>query len=289
MSNLKFPNDIALDYFYAFDENSTTANSAYFPMKKMDGTIITSVVFNSTISASPYRFIKYVDLDQPLEGSNDPFLDSLNPFTIDLTMDLDLMDADTYFDKNRVFFSIGQSIAGKTGGVITIGTNAEDSANKRRPVIGLMNENFTIKSPPINTSIELDSSGVYSFKLVFNPQTEGNNRLVLFMKKGNDSFVSQSHGFGLSVNYNFNITKPRLYLNSSGWTNEYGWNDTFDYAYGSLSNRSLQVSNGVLYPEEFLILSLQGVVFEQPEMSQPDGIAVDSDIASSDTNLEMYL
>lgn len=289
MPSLKFPNNISLNYYYAFDDQATVMDASYFPMNNIQGNIITSVVFDSTQSSPPYRHVKYIDLDQPLEGKTTPFLDSLKPFTIDITMNLDVMDADTYFDKNRVFFSIGQPIAGKTGGVITVGTNAEDTANKRRPVIGFLNENLSLKAPPINTSIELDSSGTYSFKLVFNPQTEGNNRLILFMKKGTDSFVTQSHGYGLSINFNYNVTKPRLYLNTSGWTNEYGWDNTFDYAYGTLTEQSLIVTNGVVYSQEFLIDSLSSVVFEQPEMSQPEGIAADSEVASSDTNLEIYL
>ena len=162
------PNNISLNYYYAFDDQATVMDASYFPMNNIQGNIITSVVFDSTQSSPPYRHVKYIDLDQP-------FLDSLKPFTIDITMNLDVMDADTYFDKSRVFFSIGQPIAGKTGGVITVGTNAEDTANKRRPVIGFLNENLSLKAPPINTSIELNSSGTYSFKLVFNPQTEGNN------------------------------------------------------------------------------------------------------------------
>lgn len=289
MPKLEFPNDISSNFFYAFDENTTNMNSYYFPMKVMDGSQVTSVVFNSSLSSPPYRQIKYIDLDQPLDGQTRPFIDSIKPFTIDITMDLDIVDADTYFDKSRVFFSIGQAIAGKAGGVITVGTNAEDTTNKRRPVLGFINENVTIKSSPINSSIELDTSGVYTFKLVFNPQTEGNNRLILFMKKGSDSFITQAHGYGLSINFNYNIAKPRLYLNSSGWTNEYGWNQAFDYAYGTLTDRSLKVYNGVVYSQEFLMESLADVVFEEPEMSQPEGIAADSEVASSDTNLEIYL
>ena len=201
MPTLEFPNNIASNFYFAFYQEATIMDTSYFPMNNMEGTNITSVVFNSPENF-PYRHVKYIDLDQPVEGKTTPFLDSLNTFTIDITMNLDVMDADTYFDKNRVFFSIGQPIAGKTGGVITVGTNAEDTANKRRPVIGFLNENLSLKAPPINTSIELDSSGTYSFKLVFNPQTEGNNRLILFMKKGTDSFVTQSHGYGLSINFN---------------------------------------------------------------------------------------
>lgn len=288
MPTLEFPNNIASNFYYAFHQEATTMDTSYFPMNTMEGTNITSVVFNSP-EDFPYRYLKYIDLDQSLEGESTPFFDTMQPFTIDLTMDIDVMDADTYFDKSRVFFSIGQPIAGKTGGVITVGTNAEDTANKRRPVVGFLNENMTVKAPPINTSIELDSSGTYSFKLVFNPQTEGNNRLILFMKKGANSFATQSHGYGLSVNFNYHITKPRLYLNSSGWTNEYGWNNTYDYAYGSLTDRSLKVTNGVVYSQEFLLDSLSSVVFEQPEMNQPDGINADSEVASSDTNLEIYL
>ena len=78
-------------------------------------------------------------------------------------------------------------------------------------------------------------------------------------------------------------------MNTAGWTNEYGWDNTFDYAYGTLTEQSLIVTNGVVYSQEFLIDSLSSVVFEQPELSQPEGIAADSEVASSDTNLEIYL
>ena len=288
MTSLKFPRDTSQNYYHAYQEGASMS-SDYFSMNDLQGSNIISTVFNSSMSSPPYRHLKYIDLDQPLENETQPFLNSMSPFTIDLTVDLDLEDADTYFDKSRVFFSIGHQVFGKAGGVITVGTNASDTSNKRRPVVGVTTETSTIKSLPLTSSIELDNSGVYTFKLVFNPQTEGNNRLMLFLKKGDDSFNTQCHGFGLSINYNYNITKPRLYLHTSGWTNEYGWNNTFDYSYGTLTDQSLTVSNGVFYSQEFLMESLADVVFEQPSMEQPDGIAADSGVISTDTNVELYL
>ena len=288
MTSLKFPRDISQNYYHAYQENASM-HSGYFPMKDMQGQNVISTVFNSSTASSPYRNLKYIDLDQPLENETEPFLESMSPFTIDMTMDIDIEDADTYFDKSRTFFSIGHRVFSKTGGVITVGTNANDTPNKRRPVLGITTEASTIKSLPFTSSIELDTSGVYTFKLVFNPQTEGNNRIMLFLKKADGSFNTQCHGFGLSVNYNYNITKPRLFLHTSGWTNEYGWDNAFDYSYGTLTDKSLVVSNGVLYSAEFLIESLADVVFEQPTMGQPDGIAADSGVISADTNIELYM
>ena len=295
MTVLEFPKDVSdvTPAYFAYHQEASLTNSAYFPIRQMNGGAVSSTNFDLLSPASTiYNNLRYIDLDQSLEGESLPFIDSVMPFTIELKLTLHFDGAD-YFDKSRIFFSIGQYISGKPGGVITVGTNANDSANKKKPVIGFIDQYGVIKSLPISgSSIEIDdsaSSKEYTFKLVFNPQTEGANRLLLFVSNDTVTEALQSNGEGLSINYNFNIAKPRLYLFTSGWTNEYGWNGSFDFAFGTLGTRDLKVYDDVVYSQDFLLNSLNNVQFETAELSHEEGIDVTSQYLSSQSTIEVYM
>jgi hypothetical protein len=292
MTVLEFPNNADV-HFYAHHEEASIVNSAYFPINNLDGLITTSVDFKPTPHPSKYINLKYIDLDQSLEGTQGPFIDSLRPFTIELKMTVHVDGGASYFDKSRIFFSIGQYVTGNTGGVITVGTNANDVANKKKPVLGFVDQNGLSKSLPFSTSsIDIDDtvgSAEYTFKIVFNPQTEGANRLLLFVTTADGIEHAQTNGEGLSANNNYNIAKPRLYLFTSGWTNEYGWNGAFDYTYGTLTSRSLKVYNTIRYSTAFLLESMKDVTFEEPRFNQIDGIDPECEYLSPTSTLELYM
>ena len=293
MPVLQFPNDIDQAYYNAY-QNEEVNELNYFNIQTMHGVNTTSVKFDGSSHINTiYNNLKYIDLDQPLKDTATPFIESMNPFTIEITMDVHVDSSINYFDdKSRIFFAIGQYVAGNPGGIITVGTNANDSLNNNKPVLGFIDQTGSTKSVLTSTSIEIDktveTTKEYMFRLVFNPEAEGPNRLLLFMSVEGGVEILQSTGKGLSDNYNYNITKPRLYLFTSGWTNEFGWNGAFDYAYGSLKNRSLQVHDSVKFSLDFMLTSLQSISYEDPVFKQPDGIDPDTNYISSEGKIELY-
>lgn len=297
MTVLEFPNNPDGSEYYAFNEDAPLSDMDinYFPIKNMNGTRASKTVFDpsSIPPNNKYSGLKYIDLDQSLNGESRPFIESLKPFTIELKLSLHFDD--NYFDKSRVFFAIGQYVAGKPGGVITVGTNANNSANKKKPILGMIDNYGVKKSLPIEgSSIEIDETTPnqeYTFKLVFNPQIDGANRVLLFMSNNTTQTTEtlQTNGEGLSVNDNFNIAKPRLYLFTSGWTNEYGWNGKFDYAYGTLDRKNLKVYDNVVYSQDFLLNSLNNVQFEKAVLNHEEGIDVTSEFLSSESTIELYM
>ena len=284
-------------------------------MKKLDGKTFTSGYLKFFEQSGfqdnyPYKFIFYIDLNEKLatpdgERTGDPFVSYGDPYTIDVTLRVHTDSTDTYFNKSRVYFSIGQNVPGVGGNIITVGTNASSSFKKKKPCIGVLTKDGYKKALATVDAIELEDGEKYNFKLIFNPAAEKEQKLILFMTKltngkdleGNDIHVDdpievvQSIGTpDLSSTYNFEVTTPRLYFYSSGWTNEEGWVNTYqdseygnvyrkdklyDYAYATISEyneldytgenydlRPIKVTNKAVYPDGFLLESLKNIQFE---------------------------
>jgi hypothetical protein len=113
-----------------------------------------------------------------------------------------------------------------------------------------------------------------------------------------NSFVLQSTGYGLSTIHNYMITKPRLYFYTSGWTNESGWNQTFDYALASFSENDnpIQVSDGVLYPIEYSIEQLNNITYDEPiftfndpDIGYDETTTADQMYVTGDNELVLYI
>lgn len=291
MTVLEFPNDKDLG-MYAYHDGASFMGSSYFPINNMHGNYASSTSFIPS-NISKYEYLRYIDLNQNLEGDTLPFINTGNPFTVEVKMTIHVDDAN-YFDKSRVFFSIGQFVAGKHGGIITVGTNANDPLNKNKPVLGLIDQNGVKKSVPISgTSMEISDSITsagkeYSFRLIFNPNNSTSNRVTLFMSEGDGEEVLQSNGEGLSINHNYHITKPRVYLFTSGWTNEHGWDGNFDYAYGSVDTKDLKITDNVKYPVAYIVNNLKNVSY-QAGSGQPNSINPSSPYVSSESYLQIYM
>ena len=275
-----------------YDESGTLINnSSYFKMKKfiseqenIDNIITTNYLNLSSADDKPDSKIFFIDLDEDYtyeEGASrireiDPLIQSGKPFTIDVTLSIPAVN-DSFFYKSRVYFSIGQNISGVGGNIITVGTNAMHDPKK--PVIGMITKDGSIKALPIVNALELNYETKYTFRLVHNPSAVGERKLILFLKDlsaPENDFVLQSTANGLSSYHHYIVSKPRLYFYTSGWTNEYGWNNTFDFSYATMEDDAspIQVSNGVKYPDSYIISNLEALEYSEPELSFTRGEAV---------------
>ena len=272
--------------------------STYFRMNKFINSEINNnnnhIITTYNLSFTPYDLqinnifskIFYIDLDEDYtydETKNrrsftDPLVLSGKAYTIEITCTIfDVTSSsyqgtaqydENYFHKSRVFFSVGQNVPGVGGNIFTIGTDSTHS-NKKKPVIGLTTKDGCIKSLPTSEALSIEDNKEYTFRFVYNPSGINEEKLLLFMKDlsdPNNSFVLQSTAYGLSTIHNYIITKPRLYLYTSGWTNESGWNQTVDYALASISqeNNQIQVSDEVLSPIEYRIAQLITITYDAP-------------------------
>ena len=302
------------------ESGNIISNTNYFRMKKFisdqdSGNIITTdylKIENDT--TDPYSRIFFIDLDEdysyqegmPRTRQIDPFISSDKPFTIDVTLTIPgVGDEETsYFNKSRVFFSIGQNVSGVGGNIITVGTNATyDDTLRNKPVIGMITKDGYIKAIPIVNALELKYNTKYTFRLIHNPSVVGDRKLTLFLKDCTDvdnEFVLQSTAYGLSSYHNhYAVTKPRMYLYTSGWTNEYGWNNTFDYSYAIMEDNEspIQVSNGVKYPNDYIITNLSTLEYDTPQISYPtqeltlyvDSLPQGNMYVSSDFTFNFYI
>lgn len=293
--------------------------SSYFTMNKfVDSTNDNNtnhIVTTYNLSFSPYDLqiqnvyskIFFIDLDEDYtydETKNrrtftDPLVVSEKSYSIEVTCTLyDLSDLsyqgtiqydENYFDKSRVYFSLGQNMPGVGGNIFTVGTDSTHS-NKKKPVIGITTKDGCVKALPTSDALSIEDNKEYTFRLVYNSSGINEEKLMLFMKDltTGGSFVLQSTAHGLSTIHNYMITKPRLYIYSSGWTNESGWNNSFDYALASFSQNTdpIQVSDGVLYPIEYNIAQLANIVYDEPVFSFNDP---DVNYAETTTVNEMYV
>ena len=204
---------------------------------------------------NPYENLFYKDLD----------LDTTKPYTINVTMDY-LKTIHNDFSKNLNFFTFGQHIAGENCGVFTVGTDTTTGTLK--PVLGVIGKTVedTKKATPIVNAIDLDNltdTDQVKFTITFNPLESGEDRLILFV---ND--IKQCNAEGLGINhYNYVVTRPRLYFLYSGWTNEVGWNNLFDYSAQRLLN--VEIHNVAMYPASYYITKFQSVALEL-DASLPD-------------------
>lgn len=294
MTELQFPNNITSNFYYAHKVGATIISNTYFPIRRINGLTVNSTLFPKTITTNMYEHLKYIDLDQSIieddPTNSSPFLKPLDPFTIVVKMNIDIQGTPSdYFNKSRIFFSIGQHVAGNKGGVITVGTNAYDSSNKMVPVLGMIDKDGVHKSTPSSDAISIDSEGEYTFRLVFNPVSNDENQILLFFNEGTDDEVVQCNGTGLPI-HNYNISKPRLYLFTSGWINEWGWNGTYDYAYGSIdTDRSLRVINNVEYPQDFLLSKLDELTFQTNFAESGEEIESNSGYVAGTSKIGFYI
>ena len=283
--------DFQISKFFAMSKFIDNANTS-----TNENSIITtynlSFTPNDLEAKNMYSKIFYIDLDEDYTFEEtkarrtftDPFISAENPYTIDVSCTIYDLSNDSYsgttsydasyFDKSRVYFSLGQNIPGVGGGIFTIGTDSTFTTNKKKPVIGLTTQDGCLKSYPTSDAMEIEDQKEYTFRLIYNPSAIREFKLLLFMKNVTDggSFVLQSTGYGLSTFDNYLITKPRLYIYSSGWTNESGWNNSFDYALASFQqeNSPIQVFDGVVYPIEYTIQQLSNVDYDEPSFTFED-------------------
>uniref|UniRef100_A0A6C0CV13 Uncharacterized protein n=1 Tax=viral metagenome TaxID=1070528 RepID=A0A6C0CV13_9ZZZZ len=315
--------------YYAKGNDDIQA-STYFRMNKFINSEINNnndhIITTYNLSFTPYDLqinnifskIFYIDLDEDCtydETKNrrsftDPLVLSGKPYTIEITCTLfDLTNSsyqgtiqydENYFNKSRVFFSVGQNVPGVGGNIFTVGTDSIHS-NKKKPVIGLTTKDGNIKSLPTSEALSIEDNKEYTFRLVYNPSGINEEKILLFMKDLTDptnSFVLQSTGYGLSTIHNYMITKPRLYFYTSGWTNESGWNQTFDYALASFSENDnpIQVSDGVLYPIEYSIEQLNNITYDEPiftfndpDIGYDETTTTDQMYVTGDNELVLYI
>ena len=319
--------------YYAMDSLHQQSTPTYFKMTKFiySTDSVDPVITQNNMSLTPeylrisknvYTKIFFINIDEDYKYNdttenrygNDPFISFENPYTIEITTTLFDPSHDSYqgteeydseyFDKSRVCFSIGQNVSGVGGNIFTVGTDSTHT-NKKKPVIGVTTKDGCIKSLPTVDALSIEDSNEYTFRLVYNPSGINEGKLLLFMRKESSSnldnaYVLQSTAYGLSTTYNYNITKPRLYLYSSGWTNETGWDQTFDYTFASFDENSepIKVSDGVSYPIEYTLSQLEGIAYEEPsfdfnieEVPKYDDQSVQTEelyISSESGNLVIY-
>ena len=298
LETLKFPHDSSKN-----DETYRAKdNREYKMIELIDNKLITSHNLNfypkplNLPIDNPYKRLFFIDLFDP------PFISCGDPFTIDITMQISVPDPN-YFNKSRVYFSLGQNVTGVGGNIITVGTDASDPSSKNKPCIGILTKDGYMKSPVNTEAIALSNDEEYNFKLVYNPAAEKEQKLILFMKEMNEADpveVVQSIGRDISSTYNFEVTKPRLYFYTSGWTNEYGWNDVFDYAYARIhevnegfsnDDRPIKITNRAVYSTGFLLDNLANEKFEVKITHSESTVSTDdSDYASgaADSLLTVY-
>jgi hypothetical protein len=304
---LGWPNiDVGLNMYAAYNGFQADSfgvpqrinDTSYFRMKQFsesNNDIVTDLDFSDITYAGNklYHKMFYIDLDEDCSIDDedrriqgiDPFITYSKPYTIDITMKIHIPDDDQYFNKSRVYFALGQNVPGIGGNVITIGTNADTKSGYLNdvPVIGIITKSGCIKSIPTVNAESLIKDNTYRFKLIYNPSSSHENKLILFVQNitaGKEEVV-QSTGLHLPV-YNFEVIKPRLYFFTSGWTNEYGWGcesdgaitDVFDYAYASIipdvldyAIKPIIVTRGVSYSIEYILDSLKDLEFEEPSFS----------------------
>lgn len=288
MPTLAFPYHTVNQKFYAYQsdpvrEYPDLEDANFFPIKRMDGADATST--NLSDGNTDYTYMKYIDLDQSLTtGSDEPFIQSGEPWTIDVTMTLDDNDEteDLYFGKNRVLFAMAKHVTGNRGGVITVGTDIGDHPttfksldDRKKLVIGFTDYNTSIKMTPETGAPSLTVDTSLHIKLIYDPdQPNFKDRLKLFL---NNTLCCKG-----SEQVSEYITKPRLYLFTSGWVNEAGWVDTesgvsaYDRAYGTIADRKLEIRNSVYAGQAVAVAELGAMgldslttVLKQPAQAQP--------------------
>lgn len=297
MNTIVWPKDGSSDEYYGSNVDLAIEydHINFFKMIRMnenDNTIINqdSLDFIPT-STNPYEKQFYIDLDEDIDQPSaetdnryaieNPLVSHLKSFTVDILMNVHdpsetghaITDAE-YFDKSRVFFAIGQNVTGVEGHTITVGTDSNKSTDdeKRVPVIGISTKNGVFKSDPESTALGINlstatkyASREYIFKLVYNPIAVGKEKLALFIKDNEASsptFELQCYGPIIPNTINnqvteYQLTKPRLYLFTSGWISENGWEGKYDYAFGTLDRANtdphpITVKNDIDYPIGFL-------------------------------------
>ena len=197
---------------------------------------------------NPYENVFYKDLD----------LDTTKAYTISITMD-NLKTVHNDYSKNLNLFTFGQHLAGENCGVFTVGTDT--TTNSLKPVIGTLGKKpaDTKKALPIVNAVDLaavSNTDQVKFTLTYNPVEKGDDRLMLFV---ND--VKQCTGEGLGIDHhNFVVTRPRLYFLYSGWTNEVGWENKFDYSAQRVVN--VKIDRVALYPASYYASKFQSVALE---------------------------
>ena len=203
---------------------------------------------DETVIDNPYGYVFYKDLD----------LDTTKAYTITIVMD-NLKTTHNDYSKNLNFFTFGQHLSGEQCGVFTVGTDTTNGTLK--PVLGTFGKTVedTKKATPTDTALDVAnilSDAVMKFTITFNPSERGDDRLMLFV---ND--IKQCNGYGLGIhNFNYVVTNPRLYFLYSGWTNEIGWDNKFDYSLQRVLG--VKIDRVALYPISYYESKLEDVTFE---------------------------
>ena len=289
---------------YYNNREDDDAPSDYFMMRQMRNNSMITATYLKFEPPNKYDKLFFINLDENVlldTTTPSPLISYGEAYTIEVTMKLfDLSNVkyeglanydENYFKKSRVFFSLGQNTFGVGGHVITVGTNADPEypEHKNIPVLGMIVGDTSIKSDPTTDALSIIDGETYKFKLIYNPLASLENKLLLFMSlvnvntdgaissssssSSNNDTVIQSTGMKLSSTYNYDVIKPRLYFFTSGWTNEFGWSDTFDYAYAELHVnddddhfKPLIVSQGIIYDDDYVLDQLRNLSYDVPNI-----------------------
>lgn len=272
---------------------SLSNENTYFPLQSLDHHSVnpSRIVpddldksYNTSLreSLNVYSKLCYIDLDEDKYFmidvgdrylNNQPFIASMSPFTINVTMTISTDGTSSYFDKSRIYFSLGQHVTGVRGNVITVGTECGVGTDKNKPRIGIFNEDGVKKVSDLEIdALPLVDNTEYTFQLVYNPACTGKYRLILFVNG-----IVQSLGDESWTAFNFQVSKPRLYFFTSGWINETNWDGVYDHSFAKIINdsssptRPIEVENIAVYPESFVLSLYSSLEYLPVEASTYDG------------------
>ena len=186
-------------------------------------------------------------------------LNSVHNANASYTLDFTFRDNDTSLD--ATYFTFGYHTRDRDTDAVTVGKS------NGKPVLGIITSKSTIKATPEPTMPSITSDDFVHYRMIYNNNVHDVNKLQLY--KINDSYddsVLLCVASNLPV-LDFSIPDAKILLGTTGWRNEYGYDEEFNVAQIECSNLGFWSGKSMYPPGSANSIHIGDILITNPDGS----------------------